>query len=258
MTICTLVKSHNDHASEFQMMTCMHFLTCGASRSLFNILNHVGLTLSYTQAVAKLNQLGAECCEEMHAVACTQAVMIIWDNLNIAFNVMEQHHDSKAHFDNRTTATLIPLFGVEFGGPPLDLLPCCNNCLPLLSFGPADLLPSLQEARDVEDGQLWHIQDILYDAFPDLCDRFHHEIEATPSVYQIPLHQRKQYPLPAMHIDESSLDGTLEVLDTIITRHLKFTVEDLQKHGILICAGDQLSKLLVDKVSLSLMHDESM
>ena len=60
-----------------------------------------------------------------------------------------------------------------------------------------------------------------------------------------------------MQIDESSLDGALEVLDTIVTCHLKFTAEDLQKHVILICAGDQLSKLLIDKVSLSLMCDES-
>ena len=152
----------------------------------------------------------------------------------------EQHHDSKAHFDNGTTATLIPLFRVKFGGLPLDLLPCHNKCLLLLSFGPADLLPSLEEARCVEDGQLWHIQDIIYDVFPDLRNCFHHEIEAAPSVYQIPLHKMKQYPLPAMHIDESRLDGTVEVLETIITHHLKFTAEDLQKHGVLICAGDQL------------------
>lgn len=112
--------------------------------------------------------------------------------------------------------------------------------------------------RRVEDGQLWHIQDILYDAFPDLRDRFRHGTEAAPSVYQIPLHKTKQYPLPAMHIDESSLDGTLEVLDTIVTRHLKFTAEDLQKHGILICAGDQLSKLLVDKVAAARRDDSDL
>ena len=135
----------------------MYFLTCGTSWSLFDVLNHTGLTLSYTQAVANLKQLGVEHLEEMHTVSRTQAMMIIWDNLTIAFNVTEQHHDSKAHFDNRTTATLIPLFGVEFGGLPLDLLPRRNNRLPLLSFTPADLLPSLEEARRVEDGQLWHI-----------------------------------------------------------------------------------------------------
>jgi hypothetical protein len=251
-----LVKSRNNHASEFQMTTCMYFLACGASWSLFDVLNHAGLTLSYTQAVAKLKQLGAERLEEIHAVSHTQAIMIVWDNLNIAFNVTEQRHDSKAHFDNGTTATLIPLFGIEFGGLPLDLLPHRSNCLPLLPFGTADLLPSLEEARRVEDGQLWHIQDILYDAFLELRDCFRHEIVAAPSVCQIPLHKTKQYPLPAMHINESSLDGTLEVLNTIVTRHLKFTVEDLQKHGILICARDQLSKLLVDKVNLSLKLDE--
>ncbi|EDR00029.1 uncharacterized protein LACBIDRAFT_334508 [Laccaria bicolor S238N-H82] len=113
-TICMLVKSRNDHASKFQTTMCMYFLACGASRSLFDVLNHAGLTLSYAQAVAKLKQLGAERLEEMPTVSHTQAVMIIWDNLNIAFNVTEQRHDSKAHFDNGTTATLIPLFGVEF------------------------------------------------------------------------------------------------------------------------------------------------
>ena len=177
----------------------------------------------------------------MHAIACTEAVMIIWDNLNIAFNIIEQCHDLKVHFDSGMTATLIPLFRLEFDGLPLDLLPHHNNHLPLLSFGPEDLT-SLEEGWHVKDGQLWHIQDILYDAFPDLYDRFHYDIEAVPSVYQIPLQKTKQYPLPEMQIDESSLDGTLEVLDTIVTHHLKFTAEDLQKHVILICAGDQLSR----------------
>ena len=201
-------------------------------------------------------KLQQEHLEEMHAIACIEAVLIIWDNLNAAFNIIEQCHDLKADFDNGMTATLIPLFRVEFDGLPLDLLPHQNNHLPLLSFGPEALIPSLEEEQHVKDGQFWHIQDILYDAFPDLCDYFHHDIEAVPSVYQIPLHKTKQYPLPAMQIDESSLDGTLEVLETIVTCQLKFTAEDIQKHVILICAGDQLSKL-INKVSLSLMHNAS-
>jgi hypothetical protein len=35
-----------------------------------------------------------------------------------------------------------------------------------------------------------------------------------------------------MHIDESSLEGTLRVLDTIITKTLKLSDEGLRKHGI--------------------------
>lgn len=56
-------------------------------------------------------------------IARTWAFMIIWDNLNIAFRVGEQRKAFLDHFDNRTTATLVPLCGVEFGGLPLDLKP---------------------------------------------------------------------------------------------------------------------------------------
>ena len=51
-----------------------------------------------------------------------------------------------------------------------------------------------------------------------------------------------------MHIDKSSLEGTLEVLNTIICDALKLFADRLEKHGIILCA-DQLSISLLDKVS---------
>ena len=94
--------------------------------------------------------------------------MIIWDNLNIAFCVGEQWQASKDHFDNGTTATLVPLFGVDFGGLPLSLNPERNSRLPVLDFGPEELLPSLEQVQQVKAAELWHIEDILYESFPDL------------------------------------------------------------------------------------------
>ena len=94
--------------------------------------------------------------------------MIIWDNLNIAFRMGEQRQASKDHFDNRTTATLVPLFGVDFGGLPLSLNPERNSRLPVLDFGPEELLPSLEQVQQVKAAELWHIEDILYESFPDL------------------------------------------------------------------------------------------
>jgi hypothetical protein len=62
--------------------------------------------------------------------------MVIWDNLNIAFRVGEQRKASKDHFDNGTTATLIPLYvypsisshAVTINGPSLILTTkiCCQ------------------------------------------------------------------------------------------------------------------------------------
>ncbi|KAG6914065.1 hypothetical protein DXG01_002687 [Tephrocybe rancida] len=248
-TLCMLAKARHEHATEYHTTTAMYFLAVGSSRSLFDILNHAGITLSYTQAVTKLKQLGQERLRNMVKMVQERPCMIVWDNLNIAYTVSEQRHNSKVHFDNGTTATLIPLFGAPLGGLRLELKPKRVHRVPVLKFGTEDLLPTREEAQRVEAGQLWHIQDILYEAYPDLRKNFKDDIKPLPSVRRIPVHKTEQYPLPAMHIDESSLEGTLAVLDHILRVQLKLTEEEIQTHGIFLCAGDQLTQLLLDKVS---------
>ena len=231
---------------------CLYLLACGTSRSLFDVLNHAGITLSYTQAVTKLKKLREERLALTQKIARTRAFMIIWDNLNIAFRVSEQRHDSKDHFDNGTTATLVPLHGVDYRGLPLSLKPKRTNRVPVLEFSAVDLFLTREEAARVQAGQLWHIQDVLYNAHSDLRKRLCANILPCPTVEQILVHMTEQYPLPAMHIDESSLEGTLNVLSTIFRTSLNLTEEDVKNHGLIICAGDLLSLSLLDKVCLSL------
>jgi len=243
-----LTQTRNEQSSEFQMTMCIYLLACGTSCSQFDVLNHTGFTLSYSSAIGKIKALGQERLLEIVGLVRERAFMIIWDNLNIAFRVGEQRKDSKDHFDNGTTATLIPLYDVEFGGIPLNSKPHRDNRRPVIDFTHEDLLPSRQQVQELEADQLWHIEDILFDAFPDLRARFKDKIKPVTNIFPIPVHQTEQYPLPAMHIDESSLEGTLGVLENIITKTLKLSGEDLKKHGIILCAGDQLTMSLLDKV----------
>jgi hypothetical protein len=143
--ICMLAQTRNEKSSEFQTTMCIYLLACGASRTQFDVLNHAGFTLSYTAAVRKIKALGQERLLEIVGLTGTCAFMILWDNLNIAFRVGEQRKASKDHFDNGTTATLIPLFDVDFGGLPLDLKPTRDNCKPVLDFDASDMLPSLKQ-----------------------------------------------------------------------------------------------------------------
>lgn len=144
---------------------------------------------------------------------------------------------------------MVPLFGVEFGGIPLK--PRRTHHIPILDYNVQDLVPSCEEAERVQAAQLWHIKDILYDAYPSLRTRLGSAITPVPSVLQIPIHKTEQYPLPAMHIDESSLEGTLAVLDRILQGTLGLGEDNVKKHGLILCAGDQLSLSLLDKVCVS-------
>ena len=69
-------------------------------------------------------------CEQKTGFADEWAFLIIWDNFNIAFCVSEQCKVLKDHFDNRTTTTVIPLYGVEFGSLLLDLKPLSVHHIP--------------------------------------------------------------------------------------------------------------------------------
>lgn len=243
-----LAQTRNEQSSEFQTTMCIYLLACGASRTQFDVLNHAGFTLSYASAIGKIKALGQERLEKIVGLTRGRAFMIIWDNLNIAFRVGEQRKASKDHFDNGTTATLIPLFDVEYGSLALNLKPPRDNRRPILIFDQDDLLPSLKRTLEVESEMCWHIEDTLFERFPELRTRFKDDIKTPVNVFAIPLHTTEQYPLPAMHIDESSLEGTLQVLEAIITKTLKLTDESLEKHGIIFCGGDQLTMSLLDKV----------
>ena len=243
-----LGKLHNRNATEYQTTFSLYLLAAGASRSLFDVLNHASISLSYSHAVNKLRQLGEERLLKTRKIARSQAFMLIWDNINIAFRVHEQRDSSKSHFDNGTTATLVPLHRVAYGALSLAMLPPRRFRLPYLSFNYCDLLPTRDEALRMHENIIWHVQDILYNTFPSLRARFGPDIPSCPPVHAIPPHQTQPYPLPAMHIDESTLDGTFNVLTTILQSVLKLTDADLEQHGIIICAGDHLTVSLLDKV----------
>jgi hypothetical protein len=126
-----LAKSQNEHATEYQTMMCMYFLACGTSCSHFDILNHAGTTLSYTQAVSKLRKLGTERLASMLALVHTQPCMIVWDNLNIAVKVGEQCHntmDGEWWCSGTTADLLVAPKSQEVGGsnPPQDH--CRTTC----------------------------------------------------------------------------------------------------------------------------------
>lgn len=84
-------------------------------------------------------------------------------------------------------------------------------------------------------------------------ERLRGEIGDYPSVDQIKVHKTEQYPQPARRINESSIDGTIDILITAL-RHVDFDKTFLRKHGLVFGDGDLLSVLLADKVCSTTYH----
>ena len=99
--LSTIAQTRNERASTFQAVACLYLYACGATRSLFEVLNHAGFSLSYKSTTTKIKQLSHELLEEARAIVRREACFVVWDNINIAFRVGEQRQTSKDHFDKR-------------------------------------------------------------------------------------------------------------------------------------------------------------
>ncbi|KAJ7466342.1 hypothetical protein FB451DRAFT_1040886 [Mycena latifolia] len=245
--LCMLAQSHNERANEFQETMGIYFLACSTPRRQFDVLAHAGLTVSYTKAISDLKGLSAEGLARLRRMVQEKACMIVWDNLNIAFKVGEQRHNSKDTFENGTTATLIVLYGVLRGELELELLEPRTTRKPVIDFEPMDTLPTAQQIIQTRKSALWHVDRILLEAFPKLGAKFKEDHGDVPVIQAIPLHKSEHLPTPTMKIDESSLDGAIDVIDTIVTRTLQFTAAGMRAHGVMFNGGDLLSLNLTDK-----------
>ncbi|KAJ6555255.1 hypothetical protein B0H10DRAFT_2201691 [Mycena sp. CBHHK59/15] len=230
-------QARNERANEFQEIMGTYFLACSTPRRQFDVLAHAGLTVSYSKAINDLKSLSAEGLARLRRMVQEKACMIVWDNLNIAFKVGEQRHNSKDTFENGTTATLIVLYGVLRGELELELLEPRTN------------------RRPARQSSLWHVRRIFLEHFPTLAAKFKADLGDVPIIRAIPLHQSEHLRTPAMKIDESSLDGTIDVIDTTVTRTLQLTAAGMRAHGVMFAGGDLLSLNLTDKAIAARRED---
>ncbi|KAJ7829531.1 hypothetical protein B0H13DRAFT_1916484 [Mycena leptocephala] len=110
-----------------------------------------------------------------------------------------------------------------------------------------DTLPTVEQIVQTRRSALWHLRRIFLEWFPSLAAKFKDNLGDVPVIHAIPLHQTEQLPVPAMKIDESSLDGTIDVIDTVVTRTLQLNAAGMRVHSVMFAGGDLLSLNLTDE-----------
>lgn len=241
-------------ANDYQVTMGLFLLGSGASKREMEVLAHAGLSLSYTSIITHVRKLSKEGTAKYKQIVREKMCSLTWDNLNIPFRVGEQRLGSGNHFDNGTTATLIPLYDpsapdgdVPLGSLPLSMKPPRTTCRPVVEWPIEHVLPSPEGAAQLTRNCLWQIQRMALQTIEDLAHLRPH-FQPCPTVKQIPVHKTSQYPLPAMNLDESSIDGTIRVYTTILS-NLDIWDGELHRHGLMFTDGDLLTDSLVDKVT---------
>ncbi|KAF8145481.1 hypothetical protein K438DRAFT_2097724 [Mycena galopus ATCC 62051] len=253
-TVCAMMSIlRSQKANNFQAVISLFLLGSGASKREIEVFAHAGISLSYKSVMNYLAALSLEGILQFQAVWRACMCSIVWDNLNIAFQVESQRLDNKNHFDNRTTATLIPIYNpftnearTPRGTLPFTMKPPRTSTLPTYSWTAADTLPSASDAEKTEQCLLWQLKSIALDYIPEL-GHLKSSFGPCPEIDQIKLHKTEQFPLPAMHEDESTLEGTITVINKIFAQ-LGTSSTDLENHGIVFANGDLLTDNLVNTV----------
>ncbi|KAK0435753.1 hypothetical protein EV421DRAFT_1716489 [Armillaria borealis] len=253
--ICAMISIlRSQKANNFQLTMGLFLFGSGAAKREIAVLAHAGLCVSYTSILDHIKKMSNEGMKEQMGVIQECMCSIVWDNLNIPFRVGEQRFGSKDHFDNGTTATLLVLFGgteerqrLPLGTIPVSMKPERKTTDPLFDWDITHTVPDRQTLDELTACTLWQVMRLAIEHVPEL-QHLLETLEACPTVRQILVHITEHYPMPAMHIDESSIEGTIRVYITILTQYLKLSDEDLVKHGLLFTHGDLLTDSLMDKI----------
>nr|VWO97743.1 Pre-mRNA-splicing ATP-dependent RNA helicase PRP28 (EC [Ganoderma boninense] len=172
------------------------------------------LTSLLSRGIGLLKRFSEVCRASTRDAAKRGPCANVYDNINFMFKIAEQILGRKDSQENGTCATIFPLHQASREDiKTSDLLESFDKAPPL-SFD--DILHTPVEAA-LFQSSLEHtlLRTVVYSS--DLFARFRPEVDASlPATDdQIPLTKTEPYPLPAMHIDESSTTGNAEVIDAI-------------------------------------------
>ncbi|KAK7019707.1 hypothetical protein VNI00_017984 [Paramarasmius palmivorus] len=253
-TICAMISIlRSQKSNSFQVVMGLFLLGSGASKREIDVFAHAGLSVAYPTVISHIKQVSKENLKTLTSVIKLFMCSLVWDNINFAFRVDSQRLNSKDHFDSGTAATLVVQWdpikkqNAVHGTLPLSMKPPRETTqVPIKDYSSL-LLPTTEDTAQLETCLIWQLKQIILEHYP----HFHHLKHDFPSeppadTEQIEPHTTLQYPLPAMHEDESTLDGTIKIYETLLGV-LGMTDEELKAHGLVFVDGDLLTCSLIDK-----------
>ncbi|KAK3827116.1 MAG: hypothetical protein JOS17DRAFT_791887 [Linnemannia elongata] len=219
----------------FQRVMGIFFHSSGCSKVVINTLAKAHICVSYDSTLAAIGALTEDALRIVREAVQKNSWYIIYDNINLFMTVIDQRVDNADTQINGATATIVP--GKDLGTADKPYNPQARLTLD-------DFLPDDQAVKDAAVASRFYLVDAL---------QRHHStykrISMPPirEIRSLSLEQSVTYPIPAMEIDQSSVEGNLEILKFIIACTLVLPATYFV-NGKRIILGDQLSESRVGAV----------
>ncbi|KAG0216207.1 hypothetical protein BGX31_000652 [Mortierella sp. GBA43] len=206
----------------------MYLYAQGCSKSVISVLNHVGLSVSFSSIQNALETLTEDALNNVRDAIKEHSWFLLYDNINFLNRKSDQRSDNKNTFENGATATIVITKGVE-------KIRQDHNQHPAPCLG--DILPDERSNSHLQNVFRFHLVNVLqrhYSTY-ERCS------VSVPSVRPPKPETTEAYPLPAMKIDQSTVDGNVEIIETVMKSVLKLDPNDFSDDMMIIVAGDQLT-----------------
>ncbi|KAI0309308.1 hypothetical protein OF83DRAFT_1072222 [Amylostereum chailletii] len=260
--ILSLLKGASTRNSRLGVILGTYLMATGAARQHYSILRSLGVTSGYnsiigagdavhlgedsrtvSQRPGALLQLSESCCFNARHIASVGLFTTVYDNINMMFRVAEQILGRRNAQENGTCATMVPLFDANLTDMLTEDIEKGIINARKLQLSDIDLTD--KEADLYTDMMVHAILRIIVTHGGDGFAKWTTNLKKSTPVTddKIPVHQTAVHPLPAMEIDESSIAGNIEVLETIwneLEIRGKKGMEEDTAHAKIV-AGDQLT-----------------
>ncbi|KAJ6618398.1 hypothetical protein B0H10DRAFT_1795323 [Mycena sp. CBHHK59/15] len=257
--------SHKNNFS--RRIMALYLYAAGAQRQTISVMAHLGISESYQNLTRKprftitrrtktllaaqieglrtirlgtLRQLSSAMRDMARSVAATGLYAASYDNINMVFQASEQVVGKNDSQENGTCATIWPLWKAVLEDMSINELNTAFGAAAPLSI--KDILLSAPELQLMDKCLRHCILRIIIEHGGEKFERFRDALNkalpVTPE--QIEVHQTPLHPVPAWNIDQSTIIGNDEFVDTF---HTELRVKGLSHWAWIVkfFAGDQLS-----------------
>lgn len=288
-----MLQSTNEACNYLQSVLGVFMHSTNTPEKVVETFAHAGLSISTRSIHNATKSLSKEAEKNVRKTMRTLTALLAYDNFDIYFKSSQPVIEHQSRFVSATSATVIPIYGID----DPSVLRCSADLwaadprnpnstkLPVDVDDLRDLhdrydwyfmdpsLPTADNAMLANDKNIspflqtcmWHIRDILIRHTPQFR-HFFPKLGEPKGVNRIPLHKTTQIPCRAMNIKESTIDGNIQVVETLLRRggvgspvNATFNPEndvDMSEH-IMFVHGDLLTKERLDSVrdSRRIEHD---